>query len=95
MGGGMSIEMWRAEDENVGVNSGLQDKVFEELRSENALDHADLYVDVEDRVVTLSGTIGSYAEKLAAGAAAWRVRGVRDVRNEITVVSNGDLAHAA
>src|SRR4030095_9966809 len=55
MGGGMSIEMWRADDDNIGVRSALQSKVFDELRSEIGLDSADLHVDVEDRVVTLSG----------------------------------------
>jgi len=102
MGGGMSIEMWLAEDENAGVRSELQRKVFDELRREGVLQTADVYVDVQDRAVILSGAVKSYPEKLAAGRAARRVRGVVEVRNDLAVVlpaaqqrSDEDLAYAA
>jgi osmotically-inducible protein OsmY len=81
----MSIEMWLAEDENVGVQSELQRKVFEELAREPALDIADLSVAVEDRTATLAGTVKTYAEWIAAERAACRVRGLGGVRNEIAV----------
>lgn len=102
MGGGMSIEMWRAEDENAGVRSNLQRKVFDELAREGALQSTDVYVDVQDRTVILSGAVTSYPEKLAAGRAARRVRGVMEVRNDLAVVlapaqqrSDRDLGDAA
>ena len=102
MGGGMSIEMWRADRDDAGVRSELQSKVFDELRREIALDSADLHVDVHDRVVILSGAVRSYPDKLGAGRAARRVRGVRDVQNDIAVVlpppqrrSDVDLVEAA
>ena len=102
MGGGMSIEMWRAEREDGGVASEVQSNVFHELRREPALHDAALYVDVSDRVVTLSGTVRCYPEKVAAGRAARRVRGVRDVRNNVAVIlpapqqrSDDDLVYAA
>ena len=86
MGGGMSIEMWLADHEDVGVASELQRQVFDELREEPVLAGATLYVDVSGRAVTLSGAVRTYPEKLAAGRAARRVAGVRDVRNDVAVV---------
>jgi len=98
----MSIEMWRAEEENAGVRSELQSRVFDELAREGALESADVYVDVVDRTVVLSGAVRSYPEKLAAGRAARRVRGVVEVRNDLAVVptpaqqkSDAKLAYAA
>ena len=102
MGGGMSIEMWRADDENPGVRSELQRRVFNELAREGALQSADVFVDVQERAVILSGAVKSYPEKLAAGRAARRVRGVVEVRNDLAVVllpaqqrSDDELADAA
>jgi len=98
----MSIEMWLADHDQVGVRSRLQSNVFDEMWREVALDSDDLRVDVTDRVVTLSGTVRSLPQKLAAERAARRVRGVRDVRNEVAVVlpasqrrGDEDLAEAA
>jgi len=84
-GGGMSIEMWLAEDDQVAVQSELQGKVFEEMTWEPSLDASEIDVVVEDRAVTLAGSVKSYPERLAAERAARRVRGVREVRNEIAV----------
>lgn len=102
MGGGMSIEMWRADDDQTGLRSRLQGEVFGELAREPGLDRGDLRVDVSGRAVILSGTVRSLPQKLSAERAARRVRGVRDVRNEIAVVlpssqvrSDEDLVEAA
>jgi osmotically-inducible protein OsmY len=53
-------------------------------------------------VVTLSGTVNSYAKRLAAELAALRVHGVRAVANELKVVlpmsferTDTDIAHSA
>jgi len=86
MGGGMSIEMWLAEDDNAVFQSELQRKVFDEFARASTLDSADIGVSVDDRVVTLSGAVKSYPEKLEAERAAQRVRGVRAVRNDLAVV---------
>jgi osmotically-inducible protein OsmY len=86
MGGGMSIEMWLAEDDQLAVGSELQSRVFDELSREPALETADLTVGVDARVVTLAGTVRSYPEKLVAERAARRVPGVRGVRNGVAVV---------
>lgn len=102
MGGGMSIEMWRADDDQTGLRSRLQGEVFGELAREPGLDRGDLRVDVSGRAVILSGTVRSLPQRLSAERAARRVRGVRDVRNEIAVVlpssqvrSDEDLVEAA
>jgi len=84
-GGGMSIEMWLAEDDQVAVQSELQRKVFDEMTWEPSLDASEINVVVEDRAVTLSGHVKTYPERLAAERATRRVHGVREVRNEITV----------
>lgn len=86
MGGGMSIEMWLAEDENAAYGTELQRNVFDELAWEPTLDGADIAVSVDDHVVTLSGAVKSYPEKLEAEGAARRVRGVQMVRNNLAVV---------
>jgi osmotically-inducible protein OsmY len=102
MGGGMSIEMWRADDDEVGVRSELQKRVFDELAREPAVNQAALHVDVRGRCVVISGVASSYVERLAAERAARRVPGVREVRNEVAVMlppsrqrSDADLVNAA
>lgn len=84
-GGGMSIEMWLAEDEQVAVESELQRKVFDELSWEPSLDASDVSVTLDDRIVTLSGTVKSYPERLTAERAARRVRSIREVRDQLAV----------
>lgn len=42
-------------------------------------------VSVDDGVVTLTGEVASYAEKLAAGKAALRTRGVTAIANDVAV----------
>jgi osmotically-inducible protein OsmY len=102
MGGGMSIEMWLAEDDDVAARSELQRSVFDEFTWEPTLDAADINVMVADHVVTLSGAVKSYPQKLAAERAAERVRGVQAVQNELAVVapasdrrSDTEIARAA
>jgi osmotically-inducible protein OsmY len=51
----------------------------------------DVGVQVNDGVVTLTGTVDSYAVKLAAEKAAQRVDGVRAVANDLTI--RGPLTH--
>jgi len=86
MGGGMSIEMWRAEDDDVALHSDLQRRVFEEFQWEAALDPCDVAVDVTDRTVTLTGLVKSYPQKIAAERAAKRVHGAQVVNNLLRVV---------
>lgn len=63
----------------------LQRTVIAELEWEPSIDSADIGVAVVDGVVTLSGYVKSYAEKLAAEKAVRRVAGVDAIAEELKV----------
>lgn len=63
----------------------LQQDVIDELDWEPSVNAAHVGVTVKEGVVTLSGTVPSYAEKRAAEKAALRVAGVKAVAEEIEV----------
>ena len=63
----------------------LKQDVLDELRFDPQLDSAHIGVVAEDGVVTLTGHVYSYSEKLAAERATRRVKGVRAVAEEIEV----------
>lgn len=78
----------------------LRSKVIEELNFDPSLDAAGIGVAATGGVVTLTGHVGSYAEKLAAERAAQRVKGVQAIAQEIEVrfasdKQNGDDQIAA
>jgi osmotically-inducible protein OsmY len=57
----------------------LRKRVIQELEWEPAVDATHLNVEISDGVVSLTGTVPSYAEKRAAEEAVKRVTGVRAV----------------
>lgn len=63
----------------------LQLAVVNELAWETHVRGTDIGVAVTGGVVTLTGTVGSWAEKHAAQQAAHRVKGVSDVANDIAI----------
>ena len=63
----------------------LRIDVEEELLWEPRVDAVAIAVSANDGEITLRGTVGSLREKLAAMNAAKRVRGVREVRDELQV----------
>ena len=63
----------------------LQEDVDEELSFDPSVDATRIGVAAKDGVVTLTGEVSSYAEKLAAEKAAKRVGGVNGVAQEIEV----------
>lgn len=63
----------------------LRQYVIDELDFDPSFDLANVGVAVENGVVTLTGHVGSYAEKIAAEKAAQRVKGVHAVAQEIEV----------
>lgn len=80
----------------------LQEDVLAELGWVPSVTSAQIGVTAKNGVVTLTGTVGSYAEKHAAEAAANRVKGVKAVAEEIEVQlpyemkrSDADIATAA
>ncbi len=66
-------------------NSQLQLDVMEELKWEPGVNHEQIGVSVKDGVIALSGTVGSYAEKLLAEKTVRRVKGVRAVAEDLQV----------
>ena len=67
----------------------LQREVLQELQWDSRVDPTEIGAEVRDGVVTLSGSVSSWAKKIAAGEAAHRVRGVLDVANELAVRVDG------
>jgi osmotically-inducible protein OsmY len=68
-----------------GSDMELRRNVISELNFEPAINAAHIGVGAEDGVVTLSGHVESYVEKLAAEKAAKRVKGVKALAEEIKV----------
>jgi len=67
----------------------LQSAVMGELAWDSRVTAPAIGVTVEDGMVTLTGTVSSFAERIAAQEAAHRVVGVLDVANEIEVKIKG------
>ncbi len=63
----------------------LQKSVLDELEWEPTVDAAHIGVAAKDGVVTLTGHVSNYAEKLTAERAARRVKGVKAIVQEIDV----------
>jgi osmotically-inducible protein OsmY len=98
-------DVWCAsEPEGTAMKTDLQLKkdVEQELEWDPAISAAGIGVEVRNRIVTLAGHLGSYAEKLAARKAAQKVAGVKGVVIELDVRLPGkdqrndeDIAEAA
>ena len=67
------------------TDNALQRDVLAELQWDPRVDHSHIGVAAKDGVVTLSGIVPSYAEKVAAEKAAQRVQGVKAIAEEIEV----------
>ncbi len=63
----------------------LRQLVIDELEFEPSINAANIGVSVEKGVVTLTGHVASYVEKIAAERAVERVKGVRAIAQEIEV----------
>jgi len=76
--------MLQAKIRNI-ADMALRRHVIDELEFEPAINAANIGVAVEKGVVTLSGHVESYAEKLAAERAARRIKGVKAIADELKV----------
>jgi osmotically-inducible protein OsmY len=83
------------------TDSELQQAVMHELSWDSRVTASEIGVQVDGGVVALTGTLASWAERVAAQEAAHRVAGVQDVVNDIIVKLPGthhktdtELAHA-
>ena len=72
-------------------DSQIQQEVLRELSWDPRVDETEVGVEVDHGVVTLTGTVSSWAKRVAAQEAAHRVAGVLDVANDIKVKLPGDL----
>ena len=64
----------------------LKGKVEAALAAEMSLHGTDILVDVLDRVILLSGEVGSVDQRVTAGRLAASVSGVKKVMNEVFVL---------
>src|SRR4026207_2007445 len=71
------------------TDSEIQQDVLRELKWDTRVEETDVGVEVDDGVVTLSGTVSSWGRRHAAAEAAHRVRGVLDVAHDIGVKTPG------
>lgn len=72
--------------------TNLQHTVQEELEWEPSVDATRIGITATDPgIITLTGTVATYAEKINAERAAKRVAGVRAVANDIEVVPIGSM----
>jgi osmotically-inducible protein OsmY len=69
----------------------IQEDVLLELRWDSRVDQTEIGVEVDKGIVTLTGTVNSFAKKVAAKEAAHRVAGVLDVADNIQVKYPGSL----
>jgi len=70
----------------VKTDAQIQKDVLDELLWDTRVKATDVGVEVDKGVVTLTGTLNSYAKKLAARDAAHRVAGVLDVADDTQVI---------
>jgi len=63
----------------------VQQDVMRELQWDTRIGQTEVGIEVDKGIVTLTGTVDSYAKKWAAKEAAHRVAGVLDVANDIQV----------
>ena len=63
----------------------IKNQVLRELKWDSRIGWSKVGVEVMQGVVTLTGVVSSYAQKLAAQEAAHRISGVLDVANDIEV----------
>jgi len=68
----------------------LQQNVMAELKWEPSIKAAQIGVAVTDGVVTLTGTVDTFAQKYAAERAAERVSGVRAIAEDLHVMTPGE-----
>jgi osmotically-inducible protein OsmY len=74
------------------TDTQIHHDVLQELSWDSRVDEKEVGVQVASGIVTLTGTVTSWAKRVAAQEAAHRVIGVLDVANDITVKAPGGPA---
>jgi osmotically-inducible protein OsmY len=76
------------------TDNEVKQQVLRELKWDSRIGWSQIGVEVMEGVVTLTGVVSSYAQKLAAQEAAHRINGVLDVANEVDVRPQGVLVRS-
>jgi osmotically-inducible protein OsmY len=76
------------------TDAQLQNDVMDEIKWEPSTTAAQIGVSAANGVVTLNGTVATYAEKWAVERAAQRVAGVKAIAEEITITIKLSGPHA-
>lgn len=76
------------------ANTELQRSVLAELDWDPRVDASQIGVAAVEGVVTLTGQVSSFPERIAAEEAVKRVLGVRGVANDLAVVLPGSIEHS-
>ena len=63
----------------------IRDRILAELDWDPSIEATDIGVAVEDGVVTLTGHVATYAEKMSVESAVKRVKGVRAIAQEVEI----------
>ena len=71
------------------TDAQLQKDVMDEIKWQPYVTGSEIGVSAANGVVTLTGTVATYAEKSAVERAAQRVAGVKGIAEEITIKLNG------
>ena len=71
------------------TDAEVQQDVIRELKWDSRVDETDVGVEVDNGIITLTGTVSSWGKRIAAEEAAHRVHGVLDVANDIVVKMPG------
>ena len=69
-------------------DADLARDVLDELLWDDSIDSSRINVTADDGKVVITGIVNTFYEKWAAGQAAWRIYGVRDVQDDIVVDAN-------
>jgi osmotically-inducible protein OsmY len=75
------------------TDSQLRKDVIDEIERDWRFKAAELGVEVDQGIVTLTGTVSSYPKLLAAADIAAEIAGTKGVANELTVRTPGLTAH--
>jgi osmotically-inducible protein OsmY len=67
------------------TDTQIHHDVLEELKWDSRVEEKEVGVQVTEGVVTLTGSVTSWATRMAAQEAAHRVIGVQDVANDIVI----------
>jgi osmotically-inducible protein OsmY len=71
----------------------LRQLVIDELEFEPSIDAADIGVAADKGVITLTGHVANYEQKMTTERAVWRVKGVKAIAQEIDVRLPSDHKH--